>query len=145
MTSLLAAREGGMATDADGEVALYVAPGALNVDTMVTILSEDRHPPAPDGCDVIRSWRIDAYPAPVELNAKASLSHRVADDGAPGTLKLFFRSGHDGERPHDGGWKSLDAVPLGSRWLDAKVWYLPPAAGIAPRTTYTYVCLVREP
>jgi hypothetical protein len=144
MTSLLHAREGGFAMDSSGELTLHVAPGALNVDTMVTILPEDDPPAAAVGYDVLRTWRVDAYPAPVELNARASLAHRLVEDVA-GSVRLFLRSGRKaGAIPSDG-WEGVDTVSVQSRWLDAKVRYLPPATTSAPQATYGYVCLVRVP
>jgi len=145
MTSLLASREGGLATDATGELTLYLAPGALNVDTMITILREEEHPSACDGYEVLYTWRVDAYPAPIELNAKASLAHRVVE-GVPGEkLRFFLQPGNPcGPIPADG-WQALTAVPLGDRWLDGRVWFLPPAVSAPPKATYSYVCLVRMP
>ena len=144
MPSLLSARDGGLVTDADGDLAVHVVPGALEVDTLITIVRDD-DPPAVGGYEVLRTWRVDAYPSPVALNAKASLSHRAVQGVPEDKLRFFLRPGSpSGPIPTDG-WQSIAPVPLGDTWVDGRIWFLPPAHTAPPRSTYSYVCLVRKP
>lgn len=134
-TALIQAAQGGTASD-DGQLYLFIPPGALLTNTTVTIVAEAI---APIGAQrVLRAWRVVADPAPTVLNAAAHLSVAVPPGEPPGGLVV--RVAED-VSALDSDWRALAITTRSHLWLDAEIGHLPPSHGPPPRRSSALICL----